>query len=450
MLRVLVLLVAVSLPTALWAGESENAQVGDISAGPLLTVEEAVALARDNNRTLKNARIEISKVGDDVAATRSQQYPGLSVSASEVHNLIDQDYQFDKGAFGDVNGTPVPDRNVDIDTRSNFTTVFQAKITQPLSELYGLGLAIDKLETDQRIARQAMLGERQNVDTDVKRHYFDVLKTQSALGAASESIAFYAELNRLVTNYVKTGRELEYHSLEVQARLAQAEHDALRERNRILSEKERLNDLMGRPADVPFSVMPMPQFDHLIMDEETAQSIALAQRPEMKSAKLKVRSAEYQVRLKEAAYIPEVGLVAAYSHRNTDLLPEDEAIIGLFLKWDFFDWGKRGDEVSKVRRSLSQAKNDVRRTEADVITDVNRSIRDLETKRDKLRVTLLTKAAAKEKLRVMMNRYRVEAVVLDDLLDAEADYARATAEEARAISDIWTAWAELEKALGEG
>ena len=445
MLRGLLLIALFLLPTVSPADELEA------SEGPLLTLEEAIGLARTNNPTLENARIEIEKVGDDVEATRSQQFPNVTLSASEVYNLIDQEYEFEEGVFGTTaNGTPIPERNVDIDTRSDFTTIFQAKVTQPLSDLYGLGLAIDKLETDQGIARQVMLGERQNVDTEVKRLYFDVLQTQSALNSARESIAFYVELDRLVGNYVKTGRELEYHSLEVQARLARAEHEALRETNTIVSEKERLNDLMGRPADIPFSVVAMPQFDHLTMDQAAAQELALAQRPEIKGARLKVQSAEYQVRLKESAYIPEIGLSAVYSHRNTDLLPEDEAIIGLFLKWEFFDWGRRGEEVSKVRRGLSQAKNDVRRTEADVITDVNRAIRELETKRDLLRVTRLAKAAAKEKLRVVMNKYRVQAVLLDDVLQAESELSSATAEEARALSGIWTAWAELEKALGEG
>ena len=78
-----------------------------------------------------------------------------------------------------------------------------------------------------------MLGERQSIDTEVKRLYFDVLQTQSALSAAKQSIAFYVELDRLVDNYVEAGKELEYQSLGVKARLAKAEHEALRERNTI-------------------------------------------------------------------------------------------------------------------------------------------------------------------------------------------------------------------------
>lgn len=442
MARILLLIAFMGLAAGAWAEEPE---------GPVLTLEEAIDLARGNNASLKNARIEIAKVGDDVEATRAQQFPNVTLNASEVHNLIDQDYEYEQGAFGTLpNGTPIPAQNTDIETRSDFTTIFRAKVTQPLSDLYGLGLAIDKLETDQRIARQAMLGERQSIDTEVKRLYFDVLQTQSALAAAEQSIAFYVELDRLVDNYVKAGKELEYQSLDVKARLAKAEHEALRERNTMATEKERLNDLMGRPAEIAFQVVPMPQFDHIIMDEAAAQDLALSQRPEIKGARLKVRSAEYQVRLKESAYVPEVGLSASYSYRDTDLLPQDEAIIGLFLKWEFFDWGRRGDEISKVLRGLNQAKNDVRRTEADVVSDVNKSIRELENKRDLLRVTRLAGAAAKEKLRVVMNKYRVQAVLLDDVLQAESELSEATADEARALLGIWTAWAELEKALGQG
>jgi outer membrane protein TolC len=441
MARILLLITFMAWAVSAWAAGPE---------GPVLSLEEAIALARDNNPTLKNAKIEIAKVGDDVEATRSQQFPNITLNAAEVHNLIDQDYEYEQGAFGTVNGTAIPEQDVDIETSSDFTTIFSAKVTQPLSDLYGLGLAIDKLETDQRIARQALLGERQSVDTEVKRLYFDVLQTQSALAAATQSIAFYVELDRLVDNYVAAGKELEYQSLDVKARLAKAEHEALRERNTIATEKEQLNDLMGRPAEIAFQVAPMPQFDQIAMDQTAAQDLALTQRPEIKGARLKVRSAEYQVRLKEFTYVPEVGLSASYSYRDTDLLPQEEAIIGLFLKWEFFDWGRRSDEISKVRRGLNQTKNDVRRTEADVISDVNKSIRELENKRDLLRVVRLAQAAAKEKLRVVMNKYRVQAVLLDDVLQAESELSEATADEAKALLGIWTAWADLEKAIGEG
>ena len=60
------------------------------------------------------------------------------------------------------------------------------------------------------------------------------------------------------------------------------------------------------------------------------------------------------------------------------------------------------------------------------------------------------KAAAKEKLRVVMNKYRVEAVLLDDVLQAESELSEATADEASALLGIWAAWAGLEKALGQG
>jgi outer membrane protein TolC len=156
MARIVLLIAFMAWGASAWAAEPE---------GPVLSLEEAITLARDNNPTLKNAEIEIAKVGDDVEATRSQQFPNITLNAAEVHNLIDQDYEYEKGAFGNVNGNPIPEQDVDIETSSDFTTVFSAKVTQPLCDLYGLGLAIDKLETDQQIARQAMLGERQTIDT---------------------------------------------------------------------------------------------------------------------------------------------------------------------------------------------------------------------------------------------------------------------------------------------
>ena len=62
---------------------------------------------------------------------------------------------------------------------------------------------------------------------DVKRLYFDILQTQSSLESVEENLWFLRELDRLRGRHLKEQVVLKSESLEVKARLAQAEQVSL-------------------------------------------------------------------------------------------------------------------------------------------------------------------------------------------------------------------------------
>ena len=57
--------------------------------------------------------------------------------------------------------------------------------------------------------------------------------------------------------------------------------------------------------------------------------------------------------------------------------------------------------------------------------------------------------AAKENLRVVMNKYKVEDALLQHVLEAESSLGEKSSDHEKAILDYWTARAELERAIGE-
>jgi outer membrane protein TolC len=66
-----------------------------------------------------------------------------------------------------------------------------------------------------------------------------------------------------------------------------------------------------------------------------------------------------------------------------------------------------------------------------------------------LKVAQLAVEAAKEKLRVAGDAYKVQAVRLDRVLESQTGVSNADAEYQRALSSYWTAKADLAKAAGE-
>ena len=104
----------------------------------VLTLEQALDIALQDNRTLDNAEMDVGKAADSVAAERTKRLPKLNLGASESYNLTPQSYTYETGTFG-----PVPTDDVEITSHEGFTTIVSASVKQPLSDLYRIGLTID-------------------------------------------------------------------------------------------------------------------------------------------------------------------------------------------------------------------------------------------------------------------------------------------------------------------
>lgn len=420
------------------------------AAGEVLTLEDALTQALTNNPSVQNAGISVDKAGDQVEATKARRFPALNMRVRELRNFTDESFEFEQGSLGTVGGQPVPEETRRIDTQEDFTTHFSVEAKQPIIGLYKIGLDIDRLEVYERRTRQDLRARRQEIAKNVKEQYYEILETQSALESTRENIAFYQSLATIVGNKVRQKTALEYELLDTEAKLAKAEYDSLKQHNTLLSEKERLNELMGRDIYTPFTVTASLTADETIPDPERARALAMEQRPDVKEARLRLRQAEYEMDLRRAAYLPDLDLLATYNRSvNTTLIPDESFYVGLVARWEFFDWGRRSDEVSKARRSINEAHNDIRRVDSRVATEVNARLRDLQNARRLVTVSEKARKAAREKLRVTRNRYEQQSALLDDVLKAQSDMATATNDYHQAVLQVWTARANLAKALGE-
>src|SRR6185295_11938461 len=106
------------------------------------------------------------------------------------------------------------------------------------------------------------------------------------------TLALLHELDRVVVTRIAQQTALKGDGLTVQSRLAQTELTRLTLRHNLLSQKEQLNQLLGRDLRTAFEVMDVP--DTLVEEValETAQTRAMDARPDVKQARVKLQQAE--------------------------------------------------------------------------------------------------------------------------------------------------------------
>src|SRR5262245_6771433 len=416
-----------------------------------LSLDEAVTLALAHNRTVANAAIEVEKEEHDIATARSRRLPSFTIESQASQLLRPVDVTFSRGAFGTIPGIgPVPTDDATIRTPAQLSFILDAQASQPLTPLFKINLNVKLTEITRDYGREQLREARLAIANQVSRVYFSIAQSRAALEANDRSLALLEELDRAVGRRVVQQVALKSDALSVQSKIAQAELQRLGIEHTIASQKEQLNQLMGRDLRTPFDVVDLPEATVEQVSLETAQTRALDARPDVRQARVKLQQAEIARRIAKTDYLPDAQLTVSYlSPMNIEGAPHQIASAALQLKWEPFDWGRKGRALATKDLAIRQAQNAVRETEDRALLEINGQFRRLEHARLELRSEPIGQEAAREQARIRVAQYSTQAALFSDVLQAESSLADMDNQFQQALSSFWTARADFERALGE-
>ena len=420
-----------------------------------LTLDQAIKLAVENNRSAKNARIEVEKQTDKLAAARTYRLPTFKVNSLVSQPLSTFDTHFAKGIFGTYPGIgPVPFEDTKITSSTKPTAVTVLQIAQPITQLKRIGLQIKQQQLQRDISQSEVRETEQAIVNNVKRAYYAILQSQGQARAAEESVQLYKELDRVTGEYVMQQVALKTDQMDVQTRLAKAEYQLMTITNQLTEQGEQLNLLLGRDVNTTFAVANEIETAQALMRETDlteARQRALAQRPEIREARLKMQQADLDRRAKKTEFIPDVSVTYNYvaTFNQSDFVPRSVSGIGVQIEWEFFDWGRKKREVAEKTRTVSQANNSLLDTQNQVVMEVNAKFRDLREACELIRIASLVQTQARANVQLVSHKYKLDAVLLKDVLQAQTSLADANYDYQKALLSFWTAKADFEKALGE-
>ena len=418
--------------------------------GPELPLPEAIQIALANNRPVQLARLDVSKSLLQVAEVKTRRFPMFNTSLLASGDLTSPAFTFQQGVFGKINGIPIPTQNTSIPLSHGVTGYAIATVDQPISQLYQIHLAIREEELSSDKTKQGYKGKQQSVVADVKQAYYAVLQTESSIDVQQALIKQYQETDRLATQYLGQKSILKSDSLDAKAQLAQAQQQLITLRDNLQTQKEHLNDLLGRDIDTPFRTQQVPPETPEEVELKQARQTALQQRPEIQEAKIDVDRAEYDRKLTKSQYLPAIGGALRYfTPINTELLPQNILTGGVALNWDPFDWGKRRDDVKQKDITVQQSEVQLDQVRSQVLMDVDNTFRKLRESRSLLAVAQAARDAANEKLREVNDKFGQNSVLLRDVLKQQAAVASANNDYEESLLAFWSAKARFEKALGE-
>src|SRR6266498_1855990 len=404
------------------------------SSAEVLSLDQAINIALQNNRSLKNARLNVEKSEDEIQSIRTSRFPSTHFYALVSQDMVKHETNLTSPFTGVFPGIgPF----FSLSTPRRPTAVFAAQVLQPISQQYRIGLAINAVKLARDEEQQKLRSDEQSLVNNVKKTYYEILQSESALESVRDEVKSYRELDRVTGEFVLQQVVLKSDHLQVQTRLAK--------------QKEQLNKLLGRNVLTDFSISPVAEVTVIEYDISASRRRALEQRPELSEARLKIEQAKLDKRLKKSEYIPDVSVgFTSLSLRNFDeVVPRNIASVGVVMSWEPFDWGRKKRQLAEKSKTIEQAENSLKETEDQILIEVGDKFRHLQQTQQALRVARLNQDAEREALRVTQGRYRFEAALLTEVLQSQAKLADANNQYQQALLSFWTAKAELEKALGQ-
>ena len=439
-------LVGISL-LLLGAGNGARAQT---ASSPLLTIDDAVATAMKGNRRVQSSVLDVSRAGEATADVKTERLPHFQVYFLGCGALNSINFTIPQGTLGTYPGIgPIPGQNAKISTPQTFTGLGLFQATQPISQLWKVHLAVLESRIGEELAQESLRRQRQETARSVRDLYYQIAQTQTQVASAEANVKYLVDLQAETDRNLIEQAALKGDSLAVKAKLSQQRYQLLTLRDSLESQKESLNQLLGRDLNTEFTVEVQPLPSDSEIDIAVARQEALNQRAEIREARLQTKKAEVQVRRQRAEYIPDFSANFTYlSLPNVSLLPQNVVEAGFLLQWQPFDWGQKRHRIESLKDSVKQTNLTEQDAEQQVMVDVKAKFLKLAEARVLLDTNALTQEAEREKMRVVTNRYGQKAALLSDVLQQEAAVVQADADYQKALAGFWSAKASFDYALG--
>ncbi len=213
-----------------------------------------------------------------------------------------------------------------------------------------------------------------------------------------------------------------------------------------------LNLAMGRPAAEPLVIAPRPAVadDPAVEDVQAAVERALQRRSEVAQKEEQTAAARQEVKLAKSAFAPKVVASAAVGRRDTQFFPdEDTWSVGVNVRIPVFTGGKKKHRISASRSQVTVAEAKLDQVKLQVSQQVWNAHAGYTAAVEAAAAAESRVAEARESLRLVEERYKVNAATIHDVLDTEQALSDAEAAEVTAKWNVVIAKARYHWTIGD-
>lgn len=425
-------------------------------------LDEALAIARRNNRELHIAMIKQKAEREKVNQVWGRLFPILESEAS----LLRQN------------------------ARTGFMSLADGQYDIRVVQLrFGLnpGVFYHALQTTRdayRIASEDVRRIKMEIEFNVIKSYFDLLLAHELLQLRRETTALLHENLKDINNLYRSGSVPKYDVLQAQVRVVAADPLVIDAENRCQIVAQIFNYHLGEDTSryqADRSVIDSDRFrnpsDTLDAETERLGRIALKSRPEIIQLTLKKQALGHQAKISQSQYIwPTFSIGGSYGYTMTDpgkghtdiITPIGPARADLSQiagdgKWQpnwqirfaaTYRWGSlfpfdtNRAEEREARTRVLEAEEELNRIKRLITISIKSSLSNLATAYRTIRAQKENISKSEEGLRIARESFRSGVIKNTELLAAQVSVAEAKTGYIHAINNYYVSLAQLQREVG--
>ncbi|MCX8118687.1 MAG: TolC family protein [Desulfobacterota bacterium] len=411
--------------------------------GKALTLEESIRLALERNLKLRSTMEGVK--GSELR--RRGAFTDLLAKWTGQYGYTFYNHPVTVG-FSPVSVPGVGVVNTDREVFSLGTT-----ITQPLFaggalisnyRVEKLGVDLSKVDVE-RVKRDIVL--------QVKEDYFNILRAEKFLEVARQTVKQFEAQLEVARAFFEVGLVAKNDLLQAEVRLANARQGLVKAESDLVLAKAAFNLLLRNELDTPLKIVDILSYTPFPLTYEESLQEALRQRPEIRTAELKIEQAKEAVKIAKSNLYPSINLAGNYTR-----VSEEPLLVGGTRgeRWTIQaqatltlgDWGKTAYKVGESKVKLSQAELAKTELVEGIALEVKSGYQAMVVAEKNIRVAEKAIEQAEENLRMNEERYKHQVATATDVLDAVTLLAQARVNYYGALSEFNIAKAKLERAMG--
>jgi len=273
---------------------------GSVHAQSLLTLEDAVKIALENNYAIRMARNDAQVSQTNVAIGNAGMLPKVTASFTDSNGI---QHLSQTRADGTVNS---------VDNAHSSNISYGANLDWTIFDGFKMFARYDQLKALQQLGESQMKLKILDRIGAVNTMYFDLVQQQLQLSALDTALVISKQRLTLAQNRYSIGKASKLEVLNAQVDLNADTSALLKQKELFAQTKTQLNQLLARDITTDFKVSEDIQVDpKLNLSELTA--LAQKQNPQLESLLISKKVAELQLKQTKANRYPTVKVNTGYN-----------------------------------------------------------------------------------------------------------------------------------------
>lgn len=402
-----------------------------LGAQDIWSLEKCIEYAWNNNLSIKQQNIEVSKSETRLLQDRLDFLPDLNVSFG--HNL-------NWGRSVDLQNLEIIHNKLSQSTSASANASIY--LLDGLSKLYGIKSSRKSLE----ISIQEVERLKDEISVSIARSYLQILLAKEVLAAAEESFNSLEKQRDRTRLLVEAGSQPYTSLLDIESQLASERVQVVTAENRVMTSTLALQQLLDLQYDPDFQIM-VPDIDYTIqkytgynIDEIYAGALSM---PVIQSARLALTKGELDLKSAKGQFYPKISLAASYGtfYSSSTFAPDGSVYpffeqfrdninpsisIGLSIPI-FNNWNVKTN-VRNARLAKESLELDLRTKEQTLYKEIQTAVTEAETYYRQMEAAEANVSSMQESFRYVEEKFNAGALNSTDYTVARANLLKSRSE----------------------